>query len=323
VTAVPLNGIGAFRICIQYVSPLDASDWCSSIWPDPGTLATALSQSFPTPSTIELLRVVVSEAVGAPEAAFPVPVLPTAPEPFVPEVSTPATLATRRDETTFCERVAVTDALLIGLGAKARQISDVPICVFVRLTRAHVNPAPVTLVTVMFAAEASVAIIAKINSFPTVVDKVPLVTLVEEFVASVAMSASIATVPAGGGSTALTVRVALLVATKVPEMVTVVNKFTAEVVTVKLALNCPAGTVTEPGTLATDELLLESATTTPPLAAGWPKVTVPWTGFPPVTFAVLRVKEVKVWAVVVAATVIPGDGTSRFALSSVARVRIV
>jgi hypothetical protein len=217
-----------------------------------------------------------------------------APEPLVPEVSTPATLATRREETTFCERVAVTDALLIGLGANARHISDVPICVFVRFTKVQVRPAPVTLVTVIFAELASVAIIAKISSLPTVVDKAPLVTLVDELVVSVLIRASIATLPAGGGNTALTVRFALLVATKVPEIVIVVKRFTAEVVTVKLALNCPAGTVTELGTLATDGLLLDRVTTTPPLAAGWPNVTVPWTGFPHVTFAVFSVKEVNV-----------------------------
>jgi hypothetical protein len=124
------------------------------------------------------------------------------------------------------------------------------------------------LVTVIFAEVASVAIIAKINSFPTVVDNAPLVTVVDELVGSVAIRASIATLPAGGGNTALTVRVALLVATNVPEIVIVVNRFTADVVTVKLALNCPAGTVTEFGTLTTDGLLLVRVTTTPPLAAG-------------------------------------------------------
>src|ERR1700686_1353130 len=106
-------------------------------------------------------------------------------------------------------------------------------------------------------------------------------------------------------------------------MVTEVGSDTARPVTVKLALNCPDGTVTVPGTLATDELELESVTTTPPEPAGWPTFTVPCPVFPPETLLALSVKEVSVCAVVDTTTETPADGISRLPLSSVARRRIV
>ncbi len=60
----------------------------------------ALSKSFPTPKTQELFRVVISVAVGAPEAALPAPVAPIAPEPLVPDTSTFLKLIKVIDETT-------------------------------------------------------------------------------------------------------------------------------------------------------------------------------------------------------------------------------
>jgi hypothetical protein len=97
--------------------------------------------------------VVVSPAVGAPEDLFALAVAPIAPEPFVPDVSTPLKLRSVIVEATLCESVAVTEILLRRDGAKARQISDVPLCALVRTTNAHVKPAPLTLFTVVFAPE--------------------------------------------------------------------------------------------------------------------------------------------------------------------------
>ncbi len=79
-------------------------------------------------------------------------------------------------------------------------------------------------------------------------------------------------------------------------MVTDVEVATGLVVTVKVALVAPAGTVTPlAGTLA-DGSLLERETTAPPLGAGPLSVTVPVEGFPPVTLAGFTATEDRVGA---------------------------
>ena len=61
----------------------------------------------------------------------------------------------------------------------------------------------------------------------------------------------------------------------VAEIVTVVFEDGLLVLTVNVALVCPAATVTLAGTVATFGLLLESVMTVPPEGAGPPRVTVP------------------------------------------------
>ena len=142
----------------------------------------ALSQSAPTPNTQELFLVVTRLAVGAADSAFPLAVLPIAPEPFVPDGSTPAKLITVIDEATFWEIVAVTVTLVRGDVANARQISAVPFCTFVRLTNTQVNPAPVTPDTVAFVFDLeSVAMNATSNSCPEAVERVAETVVLEVF----------------------------------------------------------------------------------------------------------------------------------------------
>jgi hypothetical protein len=58
---------------------------------------------------------------------------------------------------------------------------------------------------------------------------------------------------------------------------------TANVVTVKLAEVCPPGTLTMPGTVATEKLLVASVTDIPPAGAGELRNTVPVALVPPGT----------------------------------------
>src|SRR5207247_9209412 len=79
-------------------------------------------------------------------------------------------------------------------------------------------------------------------------------------------------------------------------MVTEVVVDTGLVLTVKVALVALPGTVTLAGTVATLVLLLERATTAPPLGAGPLSVTVPVEELPPVTLVGLRLSDESVGA---------------------------
>ena len=68
-------------------------------------------------------------------------------------------------------------------------------------------------------------------------------------------------------------------------MVTDVLFATANVVTVKLAEVCPAGTLTMPGTRAALKLLVARVTEIPPAGAGELRNTVPVAFVPPLTLA--------------------------------------
>jgi len=79
-------------------------------------------------------------------------------------------------------------------------------------------------------------------------------------------------------------------------MVTVVDAVTGLVLTVKVAVEPPAGTATLEGTLAVP-LLLESATCAPPAGAGPLSVTVPVEDCaPPTTLVGFSVSEERVGA---------------------------
>ncbi len=70
------------------------------------------------------------------------------------------------------------------------------------------------------------------------------------------------------------------------------DAMTALVLTVKVVLVAPAGTITLEGTLAAPGLLLESATCAPPAGAGPLSVTVPVEDcIPPTTLAGFSVSE--------------------------------
>src|SRR5947199_3214977 len=77
-------------------------------------------------------------------------------------------------------------------------------------------------------------------------------------------------------------------------MVTRVGEPTAFVLTVKVAVEAPLGTVTLDGTVAAPVLLLERKTTAPPLGAGALNWTVPVEELPPVTLDGLRPSETRV-----------------------------
>lgn len=99
----------------------------------------------------------------------------------------------------------------------------------------------------------------------------------------VAVTANVTFAP-GGASVSAAV---LVTPAKTAEIVTEVEAVTAVVVTVKVALLAPAGTMTLAGAVAAAELS-ESDTVAPPLGAAALKVTVPVEEVPPTTLLGLR-----------------------------------
>jgi len=80
------------------------------------------------------------------------------------------------------------------------------------------------------------------------------------------------------------IRVAVSVASPQTAVITTgVGPETGLVVIANEALALPAGTMTDPGTLATDGVSLLKVIDTPPFGAGPLKVTVPWETIPPTT----------------------------------------
>jgi hypothetical protein len=79
---------------------------------------------------------------------------------------------------------------------------------------------------------------------------------------------------------------------------------TATVLTVKVALVLPLGTVTVAGTVAAEVLLLVSVTAVPPAGAGPLKVTVPWEAEPPVTLVGLSTRALAAGGVTVRVAVL-------------------
>src|SRR5438093_9900150 len=144
VTLVPAAGVAVVLRCIQNVAPTHGMNSWTFVWSEPTVRGVAPSQSFPTPRTHEFARVVVSVAVGAPVLALADRVAPIAPEPLIPDVSTPLKVTTVIDDVVGCASVAVTATLVSGVGANARQISALPRWTFVRTTSSHVSPAPLT-----------------------------------------------------------------------------------------------------------------------------------------------------------------------------------
>ena len=177
------------------------------------------------PTTIEFARVVVSGGLWVrPMRAAPLAVAPIAPDPFVPVVSIPlndSTLMKCRDA--LRERGGERSRSSRLPGANARQISAVPFCVFVRLTRTQVRPPPVTFVTVVAAAlTLSAATSASSSSFVAVVENEGDTTVVAEF------DRPSATFTSRAGIDAFAVAVKLTAVTFAPAIVT--ERFSGDMV---------------------------------------------------------------------------------------------
>ena len=112
-----------------------------------------------------------SDAVGAAADPLPPAVAPMAPEPLVPDVSTPVKLITVMDAAADCDSVAVTFTALNGFAENARQISAVPFCVLVRRASTHVKlPADTPVTVILCPVALSVEMNARSSSLPDAVE---------------------------------------------------------------------------------------------------------------------------------------------------------
>ncbi len=226
------------------------------VWLEPIVRVMALSQSVPTANTQEPSRVVVTDPVGAPEVALNMAVAPTAPEPLLPLESTPAKATTVIEEAALCAKLALIVALLKTAGAKARQISASPNTPFARAANCHVNPAPVTEVTV-FPPEVleSLEMNASSSSFDPVVEN----CAVEDWLFAEEESAdeTVSIVRIDGFPDELTVRVALAECVSAPLVpVTVTEYVPAGVVLEASIVSCA---VPEPVTVCGAKLAVAPA----------------------------------------------------------------
>jgi hypothetical protein len=166
--------------------------------------------------------------------------------------------------------VAVTVTLLSVAGAKARQISAVPLWVFVRRTRTHGTPAPVTELTVAAPLAGPVATKASRSSFDIEVEsggEVIASPAEVEFCVAVASGATPALDAATndrGYEMEFEARVAVMFA--------VVFDATADVATGKFVVVAPAWTVTDGGTITLVVSAL-SEIVVPPLGAAALRMT--------------------------------------------------
>ena len=193
------------------------------VWFAPRVRATARSQSVPTPKTQELSLVLTNDAVGAPDTALALAVAPIAPDPFVPEESTPLNAATVMEDATLCARPAVTIAFFNGAVAKARQISASPGCPFARVTSTQARPAPFTVFTVMPPEEVeSAEMKANNSSFGEAVEKGGAVT--ERFAVGLSVDTLVSSANGTEEGAEFTAKVTLALCVKPPLIPTIVRR---------------------------------------------------------------------------------------------------
>jgi hypothetical protein len=158
--------------------------------------------------------------------------------------------------------------------------------------------APAATVTLAGTVATVVWLLERATVAPPVGAALERVTVPLEFVPPVTLDGlTLTPCKLAGGGTGVTVSVVdLLTPLYVAVIVTAVLVVTADVVAANVALVDPAAIITLVGTLATAVLLLESATTAPPIGAAAVNVAVPVEPFPPTTLEGLAATDDKVAA---------------------------